>query len=85
MKPRRRPGRLWLLFFGKQRRGFPQLLALVLGTLTVLALSYGVPHAADFERYAGLASIAAIALLAVGALLAALVAVARGGRGRRRR
>ena len=80
--PKRRPGRLWLLFFGKKRRGFPELLVVTVLAVIVLGLSFGLPGGADLSRYATALSVAALVILIVGSLV--LVAVAwRRPRGRR--
>ncbi len=74
MSGRRRPGRLWLLFFGKKRRGFPELLVLTVVAVLGLALLFGLPGGADLSRYAAALSVLLLLLLIVGSL--ALVAVA---------
>lgn len=80
--PRRRPGRLWLIFFGKKRRGFPELLAVTLVVVALLALSFGLPGGADLSRYATAISVAALVILVAGSLALVLVAWLR-PRGRR--
>lgn len=80
--PRRRPGRLWLFFYGRRRRGFPGLLVAVLVLAVVLGLAYGLPGGADASRFAIVLSVAALLGLIVASLV--LVAVAwRRPRGRR--
>lgn len=74
MSGRRRPGRLWLLFFGKKRRGFPELLVLTVIAVLGLALLFGLPGGADLSRYATALSVLLLLLLIAGSL--ALVAVA---------
>jgi len=76
---RQRPGRLWLFFYGRRRRGFPALLAGLLAVLVLLALSFALPGAADLSRWLGLLPLALVALL----VLAALGVVLFGGRRRR--
>lgn len=71
--PRRRPGRLWLLFFGKKRRGVPELLLITLGTLAALALVFGVPGGDELSRYASAVTVAALVLLIIGSLALVLV------------
>ena len=71
---KRRPGRLWLLFFGKKRRGFPELAVITLVLLAGLALLFGLPGGADLSRYATAVSVALLVLLILGSL--ALVAIA---------
>src|SRR5438067_2079130 len=77
---RRRPGRLWLFFYG--RRGFPGLLVGLLGLAVLLGLAYGLPGGADFSRWVILVSAGALLLLIV-ASLALVVFAWRRPRGRR--
>lgn len=79
---KRRPGRLWLLFWGRQRRGVPWLLLGVAIAAVVLGLSFAIPGGADLSYWLGLGFVALIALLAVGSLVLALFAALRPG-GRR--
>jgi hypothetical protein len=73
-KPRKRPGPLWLFFYGRQRRGFPWLLVGVLVAIMVLALSFAIPGGADMWR-----AVAPfiLGLLIVGALVGAILAALR--------
>jgi hypothetical protein len=80
--PKRRPGRLWLLFYGKKRRGFPELLALTLAAVVLLALAFGVPGGAGLSRYATALSVSALVLLIAGSLALVVLAWLR-PRGRR--
>ncbi len=48
MKPR--PGRLWLFFYGRPRRGFPWLIVGVLLAVLVLAVIFAIPGGADVSR-----------------------------------
>ncbi len=82
MSGKRRPGRLWLLFFGKKRRGFPELLAITLVALAVLALAFAIPGFADLARYLPALTIAALVILIVGSLVLVGLALVR-QRGRR--
>ena len=77
--PKKKPGALWLLFYGRPRRGFPWLLAAVFLVVVVLALTFAVPGGVDMWR--------AVFPIVVGALLlAALVfAIVATVRPRRRR
>ena len=77
--PKKKPGALWLLFYGRPRRGFPWLLAVVFLVVVVLALTFAVPGGVDMWR--------AVFPIVVGALLlAALVfAIVATVRPRRRR
>lgn len=73
-EPKRRPGRLWLLFFGKKRRGFPELLALTVLAVVGLALVFGLPGGADISRYATALSVFLLVSLVVGSLVMVVVA-----------
>jgi hypothetical protein len=79
---RRRPGRLWLFFYGRKRRGFPGLLVAVLGLSLILGLTFGSRAGAALSYWIGIGLLAAIALLALVALAVALAASLRrpGGR-----
>ena len=73
-EPKRRPSALWLLFYGRRRRGFPWLLLGVLLAVALLGLVFAVPGGAEASRViAG----AVFGLLLAGALVLALVAVLR--------
>jgi hypothetical protein len=71
---KKRPGRLWLFFYGRPRRGVPWLLIAVVVGVVVLALTFAVPGGADVWR-----SVAPvlIGVLLVGAIVAAIAAVLR--------
>ena len=73
-KQPKRPGPLWLFFYGRQRKGFPWLLVVVMVAIVVLALSFAIPGGADMWR-----TVApfVFGLLIVGAMVAAIVAVLR--------
>lgn len=79
---KRSPGWLWLLFYGRRRRGFPGLLVALVATLAVLALLFGFRAGVEVSRWIGLATIAVVALLLVGALIVFLLGLVR-PRGRR--
>ena len=82
MKPaRKRPGRLWLFFYGRQRRGFPGLLVGVLAGAVLLGLLFGIPGGAELSRYATVLSVSVIVFLILASL--ALVVIAAFRRGRR--
>ena len=72
--PKKRPGRLWLAFYGRRRRGFPWLLVGVFVAVLVLALAFAIPGGVDFSR--GLAA-ALFGLLLVVAIVGAIVAAFR--------
>lgn len=81
---RRRPGRLWLFFYGRRRRGFPGLMVGVLAAALVLGAIYGLPHAADLSRLVLAGAVILLALLVVASLaLVAIAAVRQPRRGRR--
>jgi hypothetical protein len=69
--PKKKPGVLWLLFYGRRRRGFPWLLVAVFLSVLVLALTFAVPGGVDMWR-----AVAPVlfGVLLVGALVAAVVA-----------
>ncbi len=73
-EPKKQPGPLWLLFYGRRRKGFPWLLVAVLAVVIVFALSFAFPGGADTWR-----AIAPVlfGLLILGALIAAIVAALR--------
>jgi len=72
--PRKRPGPLWLFFYGRPRKGFPWLMVGMLVAIVVLALSFAIPGGASFWR-----AVAPflLGLLIVGALVGAIVAALR--------
>jgi hypothetical protein len=71
---KRRPGRLWLLFYGRQRRGVPWLLLAVLTGTVLLGLTFALPGGAEIWR-----SVAPvlIGVLLVAAIVAAIAAMLR--------
>ena len=71
---RRRPGRLWLFFYGRKRRGFPGLLVGLVAAALLLGLVYGLPGGADLSRWFIVVTVVALVALILGSL--ALVAVA---------
>jgi hypothetical protein len=71
---RRRPGRLWLFFYGRKRRGFPGMLVGLVLAAVVLGAVYGLPHGADLSRYAIVLTVSVLVLLILASL--ALVAIA---------
>jgi peptidoglycan/LPS O-acetylase OafA/YrhL len=79
---KRRPGRLWLFFYGRRRRGFPGLLVGLVALAVLLGVAYGVPGGADLSRWVLLVSAAALVLL-IAASLALVVFAWRRPRGRR--
>ena len=71
-EPKKRPGALWLFFYGRQRRGFPWLLALLMAVIIVLALSFAIPGAADMWRAVTPIIFGVIVVAAIGLLVAAM-------------
>ena len=81
---RRRPGRLWLFFYGRKRRGFPGLLVVLVAAALLLGLVYGVPGGADLSRWFIVVTLVALVALILGSLaLVAVAALRRQPRGRR--
>jgi hypothetical protein len=81
---RRRPGRLWLFFYGRRRRGFPGLLVAVLVAAVLLGAVFGLPRGADLSGYVLLLAIGALVLLIlVSLVLVAIGAIRPPRRGRR--
>ena len=69
MRPGKRPGRLWLFFYGRRRRGFPGLLVTILVLSLVLGLSFASRVGTDVSHLIGLAFVVLIAALVVGAVV----------------
>ena len=81
---RRRPGRLWLFFYGRKRRGFPGLLVALVVAVVALGALYGLPHGADVSRLAIVLTAGALLLLILASLvLVAIAAIRPPRRGRR--
>lgn len=72
-QPKKRPGPLWMFFYGRQRRGFPWLLVGLAAAVLLLALTFGLPGAAGFWQSIGLIFVAVLILGTIGAVIAALV------------
>jgi hypothetical protein len=51
-EPKKRPGALWLFFYGRRRRGFPWLLASVGFGVLLASLSFGLVAGPDVSRAA---------------------------------
>ncbi len=80
---KRRPGRLWLFFYGRKRRGFPGLLVGL--TVAVLALGalFGLPRAADLSRLVPVVTVSLLVLLILASIALVAIAAIRPPRGRR--
>ncbi len=74
---KRRPGRLWIFFWGRRRGGAPWLLIGVVALAVGLGLAYAIPAGVNLSYYLGLAFLVVIALLAAGSLALALYALLR--------
>ena len=70
---KKRPGRLWLLFYGRQRRGVPWLLIAVIVSVFVLGLTFAVPGAADMWRSVAPVILGVVLLVAIVAAIAAML------------
>lgn len=81
---RRRPGRLWLFFYGRKRRGFPGLLVGLLAAAILLGLLYAAPGGADLSRWFIVIPLVALVVLILGSLALVAVAALRGPRRGRR-
>jgi hypothetical protein len=81
---RRRPGRLWLFFYGRKRRGFPGLLVALVGVVIVLGALYGLPHGADLSRFVIVVTVSVLALLILASLVLVVIAAIRPPRRGRR-
>ena len=79
---KKRPSRLWLFFWGRQRRGFPGLLVGVLVTIGLLALIFALPGGEAISRYFLLVTISVLALVILASLIVVVIAFLR-PRGRR--
>ena len=74
---KRRPGRLWLFFYGRKRRGFPGLLVGLIAVAVVMGALYGLPHAADISRFAIVLTLSALVLLILAAIALVVIAAIR--------
>jgi multisubunit Na+/H+ antiporter MnhE subunit len=80
---RRRPGRLWLFFYGRKRRGFPGLLVGLVVALIVLGALFRLPGGPDISRFAIVLTVSALVLLILASLALVAIAMLRPRRGRR--
>lgn len=81
---RRRPGRLWLFFYGRKRRGFPGLIVALLAAAVILGAVFGLPHGAELSRFATAVSVLVLVLLILASLVLVVVAALRPPRRGRR-
>jgi ABC-type lipoprotein release transport system permease subunit len=81
---RRRPGRLWLLFYGRKRRGFPGLLVGLVVAAIALGALFGLPHGADLSRFAIVVTVSALVLVILASLALVVIAAIRPPRRGRR-
>ena len=70
---KKRPGLLWLLFYGRQRRGVPWLLIAVVVGVVLLGLTFAVPGGADVWRSVAPIVIGVLLLAAIVAAIAAML------------
>lgn len=74
MSQRRRPGRLWMFFYGRPRRGFPWLMVGLAAVIFVLSLTFAIPGGVEVWRT--LAPVFLVVLIA-GAIVAAVAVLRR--------
>lgn len=74
---KRRPGRLWLFFYGRRRRGFPGLLVGLIVAAVVLGALYGLPHGADISQFAIVLTISALILVTLAAIVLVVIGAIR--------
>jgi hypothetical protein len=70
---KKRPGPLWLLFYGRQRRGVPWLLIVVILAVLLLGLTFALPGAADMWRSVAPVILGVLLLVAIAAAIAAML------------
>jgi peptidoglycan/LPS O-acetylase OafA/YrhL len=70
---KKRPGPMWLLFYGRQRRGVPWLLIAVIVSVGLLALTFAMPGAADMWRSVAPIVLGVVLLVAIVAAIAAML------------
>jgi len=81
---KRRPGRLWLFFYGRKRRGFPGLLVALIVAVVVLGAVYGLPNGADISRFVIVLTVSALVLVILAAIALVVIGVIRPPRSGRR-
>ena len=70
---KKRPGRWWLFFYGRQRRGVPWLLVAVAVVVVLLALTFALPGAPEIWRTVAPVIIGALLVAAIVAAIAAML------------
>jgi len=70
---KKRPGRLWLFFYGRQRRGVPWLLIAVVASVVLLALTFALPGGSEIWRTVAPVIIGALLVAAIVAAIAAML------------
>jgi hypothetical protein len=70
---KKKPGALWLLFYGRQRRGVPWVLIAVMVSLVLLGLTFAVPGAAEMWRSVAPIIIGVLLLIAIVGAIAAML------------
>lgn len=81
---KRRPGRLWLFFYGRRRRGFPALLVVLILAALILGALFGLPRGADLSRFVIVLTISALVLVILASLVFVVIASFRPPRRRQR-
>lgn len=81
---KKRPGRLWLFFWGRKRRGFPGLLVAIVVTLLVLGALYGrLPDGAELSRWFYAVTFTGLLLVIIASFVLVVIGFVRPPRGRR--
>jgi hypothetical protein len=70
---KKRPGHLWLLFYGRQRRGIPWLLIAVIASVLMLGLTFALPGGADMWRSVAPIILGVLLLVAIAAAIVAML------------
>jgi hypothetical protein len=70
---KKRPGPLWLLFYGRQRRGIPWLLIAVIASVLMLGLTFALPGGADMWRSVAPIILGVLLLVAIAAAIVAML------------
>jgi hypothetical protein len=70
---KKRPSPLWLLFYGRQRRGIPWLLIAVIASVLMLGLTFALPGGADMWRSVAPIILGVLLLVAIAAAIVAML------------